>query len=52
MTQQIAKRAFELYEKGSRQDGRAVQDWKQAKQDIRKDKPHIGKKCPLNRLAN
>jgi plasma-membrane proton-efflux P-type ATPase len=40
VTPQIAKRAYELYEKGGRQDGRAVQDWKQAEQEIRKDEPH------------
>jgi hypothetical protein len=40
MTSQIAKRAYELYEKGGRKDGRAVQDWKQAEQEIRKDEPH------------
>jgi len=39
-TPQIAKRAYELYEKGGRQDGRAVQDWKQAEQEIRQDEPH------------
>src|SRR5208283_4788988 len=33
MTPQIAKRAYELYEKRGRQDGRAVQDWKQAEQE-------------------
>ena len=40
VTEQIAKRAYELYQKGGRQDGRAVQDWKQAEQEIRKDEPH------------
>jgi H+-transporting ATPase len=33
---QIAKRAYELYEKRGRQDGRAVQDWVQAEQEIKK----------------
>jgi hypothetical protein len=34
---QIAKRAYELYEKRGRQDGRASQDWEQAEDEIRKD---------------
>ena len=38
LTPQIAKRAYELYEKRDRQDGRAVQDWGQAEQEIRKAK--------------
>jgi H+-transporting ATPase len=33
---QIAKRAYELYEQRDRKDGRAVQDWKKAEQEIRK----------------
>jgi len=37
LTPQIAKRAYELYEKGGRRDGRAGQDWRQAEQEIRKD---------------
>jgi hypothetical protein len=37
VTPQIAKRAYELYEKRGRQDGRAVQDWGQAEHEIRKD---------------
>ena len=37
LTPQIAKRAYELYEERGRKDGRAVQDWEQAKQEIRKD---------------
>jgi hypothetical protein len=37
LTPQIAKRAYELYEQRGRQDGRAVQDWEQAKREIRKD---------------
>jgi hypothetical protein len=40
MTPQIAKRAYELYEQRGRQDGRAVEDWKQAEREIRKDEPH------------
>jgi plasma-membrane proton-efflux P-type ATPase len=39
VTPQIAKRAYELYEKGGRQNGRAAQDWRQAEQEIRKDQP-------------
>jgi magnesium-transporting ATPase (P-type) len=39
VTQQIAKRAYGLYEKGGRKEGRAVQDWKQAELEIRKDEP-------------
>jgi plasma-membrane proton-efflux P-type ATPase len=34
---QIAKRAYELYEQGGRQDGRAAQDWGQAEREIRKE---------------
>ncbi len=37
VTPEIAKRAYELYEKRGRQDGRAVQDWGQAEHEIRKD---------------
>jgi len=37
VTPQIAKRAYELYEKRGRQDGQATQDWEQAEQEIRKD---------------
>jgi magnesium-transporting ATPase (P-type) len=40
VTPQIARRAYELYEQRGRQDGRAVQDWGQAEQEIRKHKPH------------
>jgi len=36
MTPQIAKRAYELYEQQGRKDGRAVQDWGQAEQELRK----------------
>ncbi|MGB7726513.1 MAG: plasma-membrane proton-efflux P-type ATPase [Candidatus Acidiferrum sp.] len=37
VTPQIAKRAYELYEKRGRQDGQATQDWEQAEHEIRKD---------------
>ena len=37
LTPRIAKRAYELYEKRGRQDGRADQDWHQAEHEIRKD---------------
>jgi H+-transporting ATPase len=37
MTPQIAKRAYELYEQGGRQDGHADQDWVKAEQEVRKD---------------
>jgi hypothetical protein len=40
VTPQIAKRAYELYEKRGRQDGQAVQDWGQAEREIRKVAPH------------
>ena len=40
LTLQIAKRAYELYEQQGRQDGRAVQDWRQAEREIRKDERH------------
>jgi hypothetical protein len=43
VTPQIAKRAYELYEKGGRQDGRAVHDWEQAEHEIRKDQVGRGK---------
>jgi len=36
-TAQIAKRAYELYEQGGHQDGRADQDWIKAEQEVRKD---------------
>jgi H+-transporting ATPase len=36
-TPQIAKRAYELYEKRAGSDGTAVQDWKKAEQEIRND---------------
>ena len=37
LTPQIAKRAYELYERQGRRDGHAVQDWLQAEREIRKD---------------
>jgi H+-transporting ATPase len=37
VTPEIAKRAYELYEKRGRQDGLAAQDWEQAEHEIRKD---------------
>ncbi len=37
---QIARRAYELYEQRGHQDGKAVQDWVQAEQEIRKRGPH------------
>jgi hypothetical protein len=37
LTPQIAKRAYELYEKRGRQSDPAVQDWEQAKGEILKD---------------
>jgi plasma-membrane proton-efflux P-type ATPase len=40
VTPQIAKRAYELYEQGGRQNGRAAQDWEQAEREIRKDETH------------
>jgi hypothetical protein len=40
LTPQIAKRAYELYERRGRQDGQAGQDWLEAEHEIRKDAPH------------
>jgi H+-transporting ATPase len=40
VTPQIATRAYELYEQRGRQDGRAAEDWEQAEQEIRRDRPH------------
>jgi plasma-membrane proton-efflux P-type ATPase len=40
LTPRIARRAYELYERRGRQDGRATQDWEQAQQEIRKEEPH------------
>jgi H+-transporting ATPase len=37
LTPEISKRAYELYEKRSGNDGTAVQDWKKAEQEIRSD---------------
>src|SRR5664280_857454 len=37
LTNQISKRAYEIYEKGGRKDGRAAQDWGQAEHEIRKN---------------
>ncbi len=36
-TPQIARRAYELYERRGRQEGRATQDWLEAENEIRKD---------------
>ena len=38
-TPRIAARAYELYEQHGRQDGRDVQDWTRAEQEIRKAAP-------------
>jgi len=37
MTPQIAKRAYQIYERGGRRDGNAVRDWLQAEREIRKN---------------
>jgi H+-transporting ATPase len=37
LTPQIAARAYELYGERAGNDGTAVQDWKKAEQEIRKD---------------
>ncbi|HTN94440.1 MAG TPA: DUF2934 domain-containing protein [Gallionella sp.] len=34
---QIAKRAYELYERRGRRDGHAIQDWLRAEREIRKE---------------
>jgi H+-transporting ATPase len=39
LDQQIAKRAYELYEQRGRQDGHADEDWSKAEEEIRKNKP-------------
>ncbi len=39
VNQQIAKRAYQLYEQRGRQDGRASQDWEQAERVIREAEP-------------
>jgi F-type H+-transporting ATPase subunit b len=36
LTQQIGKRAYELYEEHGRKEGLAVQDWEKAEREIRK----------------
>jgi H+-transporting ATPase len=36
LTQQIAKRSYELYEGRGREDGKAGQDWNQAEREVRK----------------
>jgi magnesium-transporting ATPase (P-type) len=40
VTPQIARRAYELYERRGRKDGQAAQDWEQAEREIRKDERH------------
>ncbi len=40
VTPLLAKRAYELYEQRGCQDGRAVEDWGQAEQEIRKEIRH------------
>jgi H+-transporting ATPase len=37
LTPQIAKRAYELYEREGHQEGRSVQDWEKAEREVRKD---------------
>ena len=39
VTPQIAKRAYELYEQRGRQDGKAIQDWEQAEEEVRSHQP-------------
>ena len=39
MTPQIAKRAYELYERRGRREGLALQDWLQAEREIREGRP-------------
>jgi H+-transporting ATPase len=39
VTAQVAKHAYELCEQRGREDGRAVQDWKQAEREIRNNEP-------------
>jgi H+-transporting ATPase len=38
-TAEIAKRAYELYERQGRREGHAVQDWLQAEREIRESRP-------------
>jgi H+-transporting ATPase len=40
LTPQIAKRAYELYEKRSRKDGPAIQDWESAEREVREHEAH------------
>jgi hypothetical protein len=40
LTPQIAKRAYELYERQRRREGQAGQDWLEAEREIRKDEAH------------
>jgi hypothetical protein len=40
VTPQIARRAYELYERRGRREGHAVQDWLNAEREIRKDESH------------
>ena len=37
---QIAKRAYELYEREGRREGHAAQDWAKAEEEIRNDESH------------
>jgi H+-transporting ATPase len=37
LTPQIAKRAYELYEREGHREGRSVQDWETAEREVRKD---------------
>ena len=46
LTPQIAKRAYELYEKRGRKDGRADQDWDRAEREIRKATPDPARPAP------
>jgi len=39
VTPQIAKRAYEIYERQGRREGHAVQDWLRAEREIRKEDP-------------
>ena len=40
VTPEIAKRAYALYEQRGRRDGRAVQDWERAEQELQQDERH------------
>jgi hypothetical protein len=60
LTQQIAKRAYELYGERAGNDGTAVQDWKKAEQEIRNDevqklslcqRPKLNSRKPKKKLA-